>query len=465
LWTENQLGEKIQVKELETEKDEAIFVVGQIKKALLNSEYREKPDYSEMAIFYRNNYQSRPLEDALRNAKLPYKIIGGIKFYERKEIKDVIAYLRLIINPDDSLALSRIINVPSRGIGATTLKKLEEMASQLNVSLWIAIERVQTNSDQFGLKLSGKIKSSLTTFYNFVSECMLLHKSGNSTYTIFEKVIHESGYIEELKSIKDYESEARLENIYELGQAIKDFSESHPNSTVTDFIETIALDTSVTQEGLENQGEISLMTVHGAKGLEFHNVFVVGMEEGIFPSMKSIESGSMALEEERRLCYVAMTRSMKNLWMTFPRARYQWGQLKFNGPSRFLFELPKDKIIWDHKGSSSLDLNSNKNFDDFDFNQSYDDDAVKIYNGKSNNLVDIASKGALSKNFTVTKPSLNLPESKYKKGNVVHHSVYGKGTVVDTEGAGANEKVLILFPDGAKKRFLVKYAPITLEKN
>ncbi|OFZ14404.1 MAG: hypothetical protein A2X86_06045 [Bdellovibrionales bacterium GWA2_49_15] len=440
LWTENSEGEKITISELETEKDEANFVVKTIGK--LRSAKQEK--YNDFAIFYRNNFQSRPFEDVLRQNNLPYRIVGGIKFYDRKEIKDVLGYLRLIVNPQDSLALSRIINVPTRGIGATTLRKLEDLASQLNISLWGGIAKLLEGTEDFGIRLTPKIKLSLKNFASFLSECIYLCEKNIAPKIIFEKVIHESGYLDELRAMRDYESAARIENIEELGRAIEEFQVANSGAMLADFIESVTLDTTQTKDNDNQLGEISLMTVHGAKGLEFPFVFVVGSEEGIFPSSRSLEDGQNSVEEERRLFYVAMTRAMKNLYITFVRGRFLWGQLKFNGPSRFLFEIPKENTIWVNNKTriSNEESDARGAFDNYDFSQTVDHERYLI------------------------KESSPAPiqVGKFPKGSRIIHSVYGKGTVLDTEGFGAEEKVVIIFPDGAKKRFLVKFAPIMADQ-
>mgnify|MGYP001578266190 FL=1 len=273
----------------------------------------------------------------------------------------------------------------------------------------------------------------MKNFASFLSECIYLCEKNIAPKIIFEKVVHESGYLDELRAMRDYESAARIENIEELGRAIDEFQKASSGATLADFIESVTLDTTQAKDSDNQLGEISLMTIHGAKGLEFPFVFVVGSEEGIFPSSKSLEAGQNSVEEERRLFYVAMTRAMKKLHITFVRGRFLWGQLKFNGPSRFLFEIPKENTAWSNiKTSASSDKSGA--FDNYDFSQKVEQERYVIH----------ASR---------TAPA---PAGKFQKGSRIIHSVYGKGTVVDTEGFGAEEKVIIIFPDGAKKRFLVK---------
>lgn len=447
MWTQNPEGDSVEIIECFNDKDEAEFVAKECQ--TLN---REGVSYKEMAVFYRSNAQARLIEDSLRKYKISYRVIGGVKFYERKEIKDMLAYLRLIINSKDSLALSRIINVPARGVGATSLRKLEIEAVNANSSLWDIIEKIVENSAEYShIKLSAKIKSSLSEFVTLLSELRVLNQNKVKPSTIYEKVLHESGYYAFLKANKDYETLARLENLDELLNAITQFEESAEIPTLEGFLETITLDTSseFDEESKENIGEVSLMTVHGAKGLEFTHAFVVGAEENVFPSYRSIEAGEIGLEEERRLFYVAMTRAMIKLYICFAQGRMLFGQIKFNGPSRFIDEIPEKLFSWKKLNSAtSRDTGTawgqsarlSENFDPYDQSQesNYDDEEV-VYQ---------------------VRESFHQP--KFPKGSSVVHSLYGAGKVEESEGAGADEKVLIRFADGNRKKFMVKFAPIVL---
>jgi DNA helicase-2/ATP-dependent DNA helicase PcrA len=315
MWTENPEGDAIEVIECFNDKDEAEFIAQETAKL-----YKSGILYKEMAVFYRSNAQARQIEDALRKYKIQYRVIGGVKFYERKEIKDMLSYLRLVINSKDSLALSRIINVPARGVGATSLRKLEVEAVNNNTSLWDIIEKIVEHSADFShIKLSAKIKSSLSEFVTLINELRLLDQNRIKPSTIYEKILHESGYYAFLKANKDYETLARLENLDELLNAITQFEESAEVPTLSGFLETITLDSSSDFDEAAKliDGEVSLMTVHGAKGLEFTHAFVVGAEENVFPSYRSVDAGENAMEEERRLFYVAMTRAMIKLYITF----------------------------------------------------------------------------------------------------------------------------------------------------
>lgn len=448
MWTNNPDGEVIKIVECHSDKKEAEYVVEQI-----NDLRKSGVEYRDIAIFYRANSQSRIIEDALRKSRLNYRVVGGVKFYERKEIKDILSYLRILVNEKDSLALSRVINVPARGIGATTLRKLEALAIETNQSLYQAIENIIENISEYKhLKLSAKVRSALSQFITMIQEVKSLDKSGVKPSTIVEKIIHESGYYDFLKSSKDYESIARLENLDELVNGIVQFEETErleENRNIIGFLETITLDSNhESDEEQDNSGDISLMTIHGAKGLEFGYVFVTGAEENVFPSYKSLEMGEAAEEEERRLFYVAMTRAMKKLYITFAQGRMLFGQLKFNGPSRFLHEIPKKYYSWEKVMQDWSDSNqyTSRSSNDWDPNQdtSYDDGEVvyQIDTSVSKKKVEVLSK--------------------YPKGSAVSHSLYGVGKVLESEGLGQDEKVTIKFEDGARKKFMVKFAPLTL---
>lgn len=445
MWTNNPDGDSIMIVECFNDKDEADFVAKETHRL-----HQSGVDYREMAIFYRSNAQARLIEDALRKYKIHYRVIGGVRFYERKEIKDILSYLRLVINSKDSLALSRIINVPARGVGATSLRKLEIEAVNANTSLWEIIEKIVDYSDEYShIKLSAKIKSSLSEFVTLINELRILDQNKTKPSIVYEKVLHESGYYAYLKANKDYETLARLENLDELLNAITQYEESDSNPSLSGFLETITLDTSNEndEDNKENQGEVSLMTVHGAKGLEFTHAFLVGAEENVFPSYRSVDAGDMSMEEERRLFYVAMTRAMIKLYICFAQGRMLFGQLKFNGPSRFIDEIPEKLFTWKKIAGDKPGFQQGFNHNRFD------DDNEKSYYSQESNYDD---------GEVVYQVRESFAKAKFPKGSSVVHSLYGKGTVVESEGSGADEKVLIKFTDGNRKKFMVKFAPLSM---
>ncbi len=450
MWTDNPEGDAIEIVECFNDKDEAEFVAKESQKLR-----KAGVPFKEMAVFYRSNAQARLIEDSLRKYKLEYRVVGGVKFYERKEIKDMLAYLRLVINSKDSLALSRIINVPARGVGATSLRKLELEAVNQNTSLWDIIQQIVDHAENFAhVKLSVKIKSALNEFVSLINELRILNEQKVAPSIIYEKALNESGYQTYLKANKDYETLARLENLEELLSAIKQFEDSQEVPTLEGFLETITLDSSteLDEGAIREEGQISLMTVHGAKGLEFTHTFLVGAEENVFPSFRSVDGGETAMEEERRLFYVAMTRAMQKLYITFAQGRMLFGQVKFNGPSRFIDEIPDNLFEWKKLKTRDEDV----------FEQTYTSGFNK--KGFNNNFdpYDQSQVNHFAEEEVVYQVRETYYESKFPKGSRVNHALYGQGIVESSEGSGADEKIMIKFSDGNRKRFMVKFAPITL---
>ena len=437
MWTNNDDGDEIKIVECRDDRSEAEYIAQQIKTIA-----QEGASLKDIAVFYRNNAHSRTIEDALRKEKFPYRVVAGIKFYDRKEVKDMIGYMRVVVNKKDSLALTRIINTPARGVGATSLRKLEDEAVRLQLSLFELIEKIAEQPHEYKhLSLSGKVQSAINQLVSLIQEVQVFEEKNHSPTFSYEKLLNESGYHEFLRADKTYEGAARLENLEELMSAVKQFEESETEPNLVKFLETITLDTTTE----EQTGElISLMTVHGSKGLEYPYVFLIGAEENIFPSYKSLEVGPTAIEEERRLFYVAMTRAMKQLTITFAQGRMLWGSLKFNGPSQFLQEIPDKYYKWINFNTSSKRTGSDygsKSWDEFDQSSESSEDAVfyreKVYQTK--------------------RP---VSTSNYPSGSKIMHALYGEGLVLDSEGMGQDEKVTIQFRDGIRKKFMVKFAPL-----
>lgn len=436
MWTDNDEGDEITIVECRDDKTEAELVVRKIREIA-----DAGASLKDVAVFYRNNAHSRTIEDALRREKFPYRVVAGIKFYDRKEVKDMLSYLRVVVNKKDSLAFTRIVNTPARGVGATSLRKLEDEAVRLQLSLFELVEVIVENPAEFKhLSLSGKVMSSLRQLAHLLHEVQVLDSQNHPPSFSYEKILNESGYLDFLRADKSYEGAARLENLEELMSAIKQFEDSETEPNLSKFLEAVTLDTSVSEEG-DPQDQVSLMTVHGSKGLEYPYVFLVGLEENVFPSYKSLETGPMALEEERRLFYVAMTRAMKQLTITFAQGRMLWGSLKFNGPSQFLYEIPSEYYHWDFYQTGSNKSSPGQSFDDFDQSPRYDEEVFhqeKVYQVKR-----------------------SVPKtSSFESGAKIVHALYGEGTVLDSEGFGPDEKVTIKFRDGVRKKFMVKFAPL-----
>ncbi|MBI3314258.1 MAG: UvrD-helicase domain-containing protein [Candidatus Omnitrophica bacterium] len=327
LWTERRGGEQISLVQTVDEKEEALYVTNQIM-----AHCREGKTLADQVIFYRVHAQSRVIEDHLRRAKIPYKIVGGVCFYDRREIKDLIAYLRVIVNPHDELSLKRIINVPTRGIGKKAMETLEENARKLNISF---DEALKTSSK---LDLTPKTQKSLQNFYSML-ESLRKEQNHLSVEEILRKVLEKTGYIESLEAEKTIEAQSRIENIEEFFSVIEDFSAGAGTAKLESFLESISLVTDLdTWESGTNV--LTLMTFHTAKGLEFPIVYMIGMEEGIFPNVNAYSDTLEDLEEERRLCYVGITRAKNKLHMTFASHRLLYGSIQHNLPSRFLAEIP-----------------------------------------------------------------------------------------------------------------------------
>lgn len=328
LWTENEQGELIEITEAGTEHDEAMMVVDQITSAKRRSER----GYGDFAVLYRTNAQSRVMEEAFLAMRVPHVLVGGQRFYDRKEIKDMIAYLRLIYNPDDDASLRRVINEPTRGIGGTTVEKIAAAAAERSASLYSALDNKELRQG-----LASKPRSGVMVFRNIIEEGRKLAEQTPAVTPILNMVMEKSGYVRELRQSRSDEAVSRLENLQELINVTTEYDQSE-EGTLAGFLENVALISDI--DTLRGEGEaVTLMTLHSAKGLEFPCVFMVGMEEGVFPHSRSLTDDTQ-LEEERRLCYVGMTRAQRELHMTHARRRTLYGQPNFNPRSRFLDDIP-----------------------------------------------------------------------------------------------------------------------------
>ncbi|MFN7453526.1 MAG: ATP-dependent helicase [Pseudobdellovibrionaceae bacterium] len=436
LFTSNSDGELITVREERTEYDEAKFVVRKIRELLAQG----SADCQEMAIFYRTNAQSRVLEEQLRTSGLPYKIVGGVRFYERLEIKDVLGYLKLTINSKDDVAFKRVINVPARGIGKTTVEKLEELSVQEKISLTEATEKA---IDQ-RLFNSGTT-TKLRTFLNLMDDLRGLSKQHNLVdfYTL---VLERSEYALKLKTEDSPEANARIENLEELSNAMTQFMKERPDHSLQAFLEEMALVSDIDSLD-ETVNSVTLMTLHVSKGLEYPYVWIVGLEENLFPSGMAAEDedGDHSIEEERRLAYVGMTRARQKLTLTYARSRKVWGQEQYNQPSRFLKEIPKQYTEF----STALEQNS----------------FVSRLAGASSFGKTTPSTGSFqskvrseSEDYDTQEFPDYEDESSFSKGQKVRHPTFGVGSIFQTEGSGEQQKVSVLFADQTIKKFVAKYA-------
>lgn len=449
LFTDNPEGDKILINELTNEYDEARFVASHTERFL-----NQGKSPSDIAIFYRTNAQSRVLEEQLRLKGIPYKIVGGIKFYERKEIKDVIAYLKAIINPDDDIALKRILNVPARGIGKTTLQKIEDLAVQDKVSFYKALQTSITNKI-FNAGTTKKIQD----FLNVITK--ITQKKELPLDELYHFVLDETKYIQKLKEENTLESKSRIENLEELNNAIVQFAkERQTEGHLQNFLEEMALVSDIDQVD-DQWNSVTLMTLHISKGLEFPVVFIVGMEDGLFPGEQKVHSlDETEMEEERRLCYVGMTRARESLFMLHARTRKVWGQDKFHPPSQFLAEIPEEFT------SRSGSLIRPK------FMNSYGSSTTSASQNpamvRKNAFVRKAATNSNSsyKNSdpfpdyenTYTHDDASDSQSSLKKGMRVKHPTFGIGSIYEVEGQGETEKISVLFNDNTIRKFVTKYA-------
>lgn len=453
LWTENEEGGLPIVYSARDEYDEGRYIVEQIEH-LKREEYYK---YSDFAILYRMNTQSRAIEDILRREDVPYKIIGGLKFYERKEIKDIISYLRLINNPSDNIALKRIINEPKRGIGKTSLDKIQNISDETGISMYEIIKDATT----YGLN---RVYANAQEFINVIEELRSI-KDETKISELIKLTLNKTGYTKALETENTIEAENRIANLEEFLTVAVEFEEQEADQNLNNFLEGITLTSDI--DGMDEEQEtVTLMTLHSAKGLEFPVVFLVGMEEGIFPGHKSMAEPK-DLEEERRLCYVGITRAKNQLFLTCSKQRTMFGSTSCNPVSRFLKEIPEDMLI----GYEEIKENTRPSFEDSPFTWKYggsSNGTVTSYYDKSstgaakeqNNNYKFKSAETFLNSLKQNKISVDL--SKYKTGQSVYHKKFGEGIITKLEPEGDDIKVEINFAKVGTKRLMAKYAGLEI---
>ncbi len=449
LWTKNEKGKLPTVHRAEDEYDEARYIVEQINH-LKREEYYKFKDF---AILYRMNTQSRAIEEILVREDIPYKIVGGLKFYERKEIKDIIAYLRLIHNTNDNLSLIRIINEPKRGIGKTSLENVQKLAEQMGISMYEIIK----NAEQYGLN---RVYLNSREFIQVIEELRGLEEKIEISELIKE-TLNKTGYTKALELENTVEAENRIENLEEFLTVAIEFEEQVADATLGNFLESITLSSDI--DNLEEeQDSITLMTLHSAKGLEFPVVFLVGMEEGIFPGYKSIGEPK-ELEEERRLCYVGITRAKNELFLTCAKRRTIFGSTNCNQISRFVEEIPNDYA----QGLEEIENQAINNFEDSKFNWTYGGNVTtrieksEIPMSKKNTSFNFRSAESFLNNLN-RKEETNIDISIYKAGKRVYHKKFGEGTINYVEQEGDDLKVDITFDKVGHKRLMAKFAGLEI---
>ena len=437
VWTENEEGDKIQINESITDSEEGRYVASSI----FENKNNLRLDNDSFAVLYRTNAQSRSIEDALRRKNISYQIYGGLSFYQRKEIKDILAYLRVIINPSDEESIKRILNYPTRGIGQTTVDKLLIYSNENNISLFKTLELLE-NVD---ININNGTKTKLIDFLNLIKSFQLRNKSLNAL-EIIDEVLKRIGVINLLKAEGTPESVSRIENIEELLNAVKDFIEGQEDvinseGSLNEFLEDVALISELDKDINETQKKVSLMTIHLAKGLEFSHVYIVGLEEDLFPSALSSSTRS-DLEEERRLFYVALTRAEKKITLTHAKTRYRWGKLNDCEPSRFIKEI--ENKYTNHNFSKTKSL----------FQTSSASNSLRFKKPeKKSNLKP------LGKTRNVNQKSIgNSDYTDLKIGDFIIHNRFGKGVVIETEGLGYDKKAEVKFDTSGVKKILLKFA-------
>ncbi|MDC7337336.1 DNA helicase PcrA [Streptomyces lydicus] len=445
LWTDAGTGSKITGYVADTEHDEAQFVADEIDRLTDAGDAKA----GDVAVFYRTNAQSRVFEEIFIRVGLPYKVVGGVRFYERKEVRDVLAYLRVLANPEDSVPLRRILNVPKRGIGERAEAMIDALSSREKITFPQALRRVD---EAYGM--AARSANAVKRFNVLMEELRTIVESGAGPATVLEAVLERTGYLAELQASTDPQDETRIENLQELAAVALEFEQDRGEDdpgTLSEFLEQVALvadSDQIPDEDEEGSGVITLMTLHTAKGLEFPVVFLSGMEDGVFPHMRALGQVK-ELEEERRLAYVGITRARERLYVTRSTMRSAWGQPSYNPPSRFLEEIPADHMEWKRTGpatpSASMGgLSSRGGGGGFGA-------------GIGASLSSARSKGPSG---FATRRSADRQVVALAVGDRVTHDSFGLGTVVGVKGSGDNAEATIDFGGEKPKRLLLRYAPV-----
>lgn len=459
VWTDNEPGQPITVHRSPTDAEEGRFVASSI----WETQHQEHKKPSDFAVLYRTNAQSRAIEDALRKRDIPYKIFGGLSFYQRKEIKDVLAYLRLIVNPQDEEAFKRIINFPARGIGDATIDKLTLAADQQQISLFDVLTRL----DQGLLAVHGGTRNKLEEFARMIQSFQVLEKQLDA-FELAAQVVKKTGLLLEFKKDGTPEGVAKMENIEELLNGIKDFVEGQQEiadarGALTEFLEDVALATDMDRD-MDGEDQVALMTIHLAKGLEFPVVYIVGLEEDLFPSAMSMNTRS-ELEEERRLFYVALTRAEQKAYLTYAQTRYRWGKLVDAEPSRFIEEIDEKYLeytvpLTGYRYKSIIDKDI---FGEVDTSKLRTQKPVSGIPPKQNQPTS-----AQLQKLRKIKPDIGIPVDRgnalsldLQKGDWVDHPRFGRGVVKSLEGLGNDLKADIDFEHGGSKKLLLRFAQLT----
>ncbi|MFC9685497.1 3'-5' exonuclease, partial [Streptomyces sp. NPDC056948] len=437
LWTNAGTGAQITGYVADTEHDEAQFVADEIDRLTDAGEAKA----GDVAVFYRTNAQSRVFEEIFIRVGLPYKVVGGVRFYERKEVRDVLAYLRVLANPEDSVPLRRILNVPKRGIGDRAEAMIDALSQREKISFPQALKRVD---EAYGM--AARSTNAVKRFNTLMEDLRTVVESGAGPATVLEAILERTGYLAELQASTDPQDETRIENLQELAAVAMEFEQERgedEQGTLADFLEKVALvaDSDQIPDEEDGDGVITLMTLHTAKGLEFPVVFLTGMEDGVFPHMRALGQ-TKELEEERRLAYVGITRARERLYLTRSTLRSAWGQPSYNPPSRFLEEIPPTHLEWKRTGATAPASSGPVS-------------AVAASLSSSRSRSSASGASGFATRRTSEKPAVSLVV-----GDRVTHDQFGLGTVVAVKGTGGNAEATIDFGDTKPKRLLLRYAPV-----
>ncbi|MFK0114798.1 DNA helicase PcrA [Streptomyces sp. NPDC090994] len=447
LWTNAGAGERITGYVADTEHDEAQFVADEIDRLTDAGEAKA----GDVAVFYRTNAQSRVFEEVFIRTGLPYKVVGGVRFYERKEVRDVLAYLRVLANPEDSVPLRRILNVPKRGIGDRAEAMIDALAQREKISFPQALRRVD---EAYGM--AARSTNAVKRFNTLMEDLRTIAESGAGPATVLEAILERTGYLAELQASTDPQDETRIENLQELAAVALEFEQERAEAegeqagtgTLADFLERVALvaDSDQIPDEEDGDGVVTLMTLHTAKGLEFPVVFLTGMEDGVFPHMRALGQ-TKELEEERRLAYVGITRARERLYLTRSTLRSAWGQPSYNPPSRFLEEIPAAHLAWKRTGASAAASSAGP----------VSGVAASLSSSQSRSRSRSSASGGSG---FATRRAGEQPAVSLAVGDRVTHDQFGLGTVVAVKGTGGNAEATIDFGDTKPKRLLLRYAPV-----
>ncbi|MDR0431959.1 MAG: ATP-binding domain-containing protein, partial [Bifidobacteriaceae bacterium] len=428
----------------DSEADEARFIAEEIDRLMEEDSVRP----GDVAVFYRTNAQSRALEEQFMRLGLPYRVVGGTRFYDRREIRDAVAYLRAVVNPDDTVSVRRIFNVPRRGLGGKTEATIAAYAAKRGISFGAALSEEIPG-------LTARATSAIGGLVELLNGLRQAMEEGSAPDEILEKAMTESGYSAELESSDDIQDRGRLENLAELRAVAVDFAADDPEATLGDFLERVSLVADSDQlplEGSEEEGSVTFMTLHTAKGLEFPVVFVTGLEDGTLPHMRSLADDD-ELAEERRLAYVGLTRARQRLYLSRATARTTWGRRQFFPPSRFLTDIPEAVLEWRQENSPTEILGART---EGDWGASWGSAGDRMRRAPRPDKSEDADRPKFS--TIKMRPAAEVPD--LKVGDRVTHDSYGLGTVVALEGAGPKAVARIDFPGQGVKRLILRMSPI-----